>query len=135
MSRVLGDPPLEAALELARMPGGILATGTLRATVRHTCHRCLDEWDSEVEIPVAELFVDEADEDGADYVIERDAVDLEPLLRDDVLLSQPLLPTCPDGCAQVVDVGQSDLNTGTPDNEGDPASPFAALRDLLDTGE
>ena len=27
-----------------------------------------------------------------------DVIDLEPALRDDVLLAMPISPTCPDGC-------------------------------------
>lgn len=134
LSQVSPESPLQASLRLDPVQGGILVEGTVRATVAHTCHRCLDAWTEEASVPVAELFLDEPDEE-ADYVVDGSEIDLEPLLRDELLLSLPLVPTCPDGCMEVVAATQSDLNTPTPDDDGESASPFAVLKDLLDTGE
>ncbi len=134
LSSVLPEPPLFSSLKLAPMPGGVLVMGIVRATIRHTCHRCLDEFDETVEVSVSELFVDEADADGADYVIEGPEIDLEPFLRDEVLLRLPLVPSCRNGCPGVVDLMETDLNNGTSAEDNRPASPFAGLRDLLDEG-
>ena len=67
----------------------------------------------------------------AAYPIEEAEIDLEPFVRDEALLSLPLLPECPDGCAVVVTTPETDLNTDLP---GD-GSPFAVLRDLLPPGD
>lgn len=134
LSRVLPEPRLVAHLELSPVSGGVLVEGTVEAAVGHTCHRCLDEWTEVLSVPVTELFVSPPEAD-ADYATDGHEIDLEPLLRDEVLLSLPLAPTCPDGCAGVVDGSQSDLNTPTPDDAGGVASPFAVLKDLLDDGE
>jgi uncharacterized protein len=133
LSRVLPDPPLRAAVDLIPTSGGILARGSVAATVRNTCHRCLDEWDEEIDVPIAQLFVAGEDDD-ADYVVSGAEVDLEPMIRDEILLALPLVPTCPRGCAQVVQGAESDLNVGSPDVPDEPASPFAVLKDLLDDG-
>lgn len=135
LSRVLPEPPLRADLELAPMSGGILVTGNVALMVRHVCHRCLEEWEERLDVPVAQLFVADGDDDD-DYVIEGPDIDLEPMIRDEVLLALPLVPTCREGCEGVVEGVESDLNTSSPDDDaGFAASPFAVLKDLLETGE
>ena len=135
MSRVVAEPALEAELELSALSGGIRVHGTATVTVHHTCHRCLDEWDEEVDVPVDQLFVDASRADEDDYTYSGDELDLEPMLRDEVLLAMPLVPTCPDECEGLVDSPQTDLNTPTPEEQGETSSPFAVLKDLLDEGK
>lgn len=132
MSRVVAEPPLDAELELAAISGGIRVHGTVTVTAHHTCHRCVDEWDEEVDVPVDQLFVDAARADQDDYTYSGDELDLESMLRDEVLLAMPLVPTCPDGCEGLVDSPETDLNAGTPEEQGESSSPFAVLKDLLD---
>ena len=134
LSTVLSDPPLRASLFLEAMPGGILVRGTVNAAARLVCVRCLDEWDEMVEVDVAQLFLTEVDEDTV-YAVAGPELDLEPLIRDEVLLAFPLTPTCPEGCRGVVQVTETRLNALTPDELGDVVSPFAVLKDLLDAGE
>ena len=134
LSRVLRDPALHARVELAPMPGGVLVRGSVTAMVRHSCHRCLDEWDEALDIAVAQWYATEGDE-GTDYVVDWPEIDLGPMIRDEVLLSLHLAPVCKHGCRGVVDGTESDLNTPTPDDLGDPVSPFAVLKDLLDAGD
>jgi uncharacterized protein len=135
MSRVLADPPLDAELELSALSGGIRVHGTATVTVHHTCHRCLEEWDEEVGVPVDQLYVEASRADDDDYAFSGDQIDLEPMLRDEVLLAMPLVPTCPEGCEGLVDSPQTDLNTPTPEEQGETSSPFAVLKDLLDEGQ
>lgn len=132
MSRVLADPALEAELELSALSGGIRVRGSTTVTVHHTCHRCLDEWDEEADVPVDQLYVEASRADEDDYTYSGDELDLESMLRDEVLLAMPLVPTCPDGCEGLVDSPETDLNAGTPEEQGDTSSPFAVLKDLLD---
>jgi uncharacterized protein len=135
LSRVLPDYPMVASLELLPMPGGILVMGTTSATIRHTCYRCLDQRDEALEMSVSQLFIDESDADGADYVIEGGEIDVEPMLRDEVLLDLPLTPICEADCVGVVDAVESRLNTVAPDDEDHFSSPFEVLRELLDEGQ
>ena len=134
LSKVLPEPELAARLLLSPMPSGLLVRGSVDATVRHTCHRCLDEWDEAVQVEVAELFVDPRDASEDDYVLEGDELDVAPLLRDEVLLSLPLLPACGEDCRGLVEDPESDLNTGVPEAD-DSRSPFAVLKDLFEPGE
>jgi DUF177 domain-containing protein len=130
LSRVHPDPPLVADLVLTSLPGGILARGTLHYVVDHTCRRCLAEYRQKVDLPIMGLFEDEPDEES--YPIDGIHVDLEPFIRDEVLLALPMLPQCPDGCAEVVSTPETDLNTDFPERAN---SPFAVLRDLLPPGD
>lgn len=133
LSAVLPEPPLTAILDATRVSGGVLFRGSASTRVRHTCHRCLDAWDEDVVVRFAQLFSDvgdAAEED--DYTLEGELVDLEPLLRDEVLLAMPISPTCPEGCREELVAGSgSDLNTDSPADDAGGASPFAVLKDLL----
>jgi uncharacterized protein len=124
LSRTLPDPPLVAVLELAAVGGGLLARGTVRVTVEHVCHRCLDPIVEELDVNVAQLYADPALDEDPDYELAGDEIDLEPMIRDEVLLAMPLLPVCGDDCPGTV--------PGAPEVEDadTSGSPFAALRDL-----
>ena len=105
--------------------------------MRLTCARCLAETDHVHRVRVDQLArrpgdgEDEDDDPG--YLLEGDELDLEPMLRDEVLLALPVLWRCESGCAELGESPQNDLNTTAPGQRSD--SPFAVLRDLLDTGE
>jgi uncharacterized protein len=78
---------------------------------------------------------DDEDVESEDYELDGDAIDLESMLRDEVILAMPMVPTCRDGCSGVVAMLQSDLNTLPPEGESESGSPFAVLQDLFDDGE
>lgn len=122
------DIPLVADLELVAGSGGLLVRGEVEAAVIHTCPRCLEEWAETRIVEVAEVI--ETGADDGDYVIQGDELDLEPVVRDAVMLAMPLLPVCPAGCEGLVAEQESDLNTALPEDR--PESPFAALQDLFE---
>ncbi len=132
-SRSAPDPPLVADLVLTSAVGGVMVRGSLDVTVRHTCVRCLTETEDTVLVELSQL-VETADEGDDGYVLRGVELDIEPILRDEVLLAMPLLPRCPGGCAELVDGAESGLNTSTP-GERRSDSPFAVLRDLFDPGD
>jgi len=134
LSEVLPDPPLRAALRLDAVSGGIEVRGTVTVAARHRCYRCLTEIDGEVEGNLVQVVT--ADHDGDDdYHLDGDVLDLEQLLRDEVLLAMPMAPLCRPDCPGLVGAIGSDLNTATPDQEDESTSPFTVLKDLLDTGD
>jgi uncharacterized metal-binding protein YceD (DUF177 family) len=73
--------------------------------------------------------------DDESYPLDGQEIDVEQMLRDEVILSLPLTTTCDDECTSVVEPAPIDLNTDSPEEEGDIRSPFAVLKDLLDPGE
>lgn len=137
LSRIVPDPPLEADLTLTRTRGGLIVRGRVDVDVRHVCPRCLEERVEPVAVEIAQLVSDPAvdgddDLDDADYVLDGDMVDLEPVIRDETLLALPLLPFCPEGCSELVEAQESDLNTDDSGDETPGSSPFAVLQSLIE---
>ena len=82
---------------------GVLVTGTAQAALAGECARCLEPISDEVEVRFQELFVyDDKDVDPDEELevstLQDDLVDLEPLLRDAVVLALPFQPLCTDDC-------------------------------------
>ncbi len=91
--------PIRCDLELSSDPAGIMVTGTVTARWNGECRRCGGEVSGEVEAAVRERFVaspDDAEDDS--YPLDSDQLDLEPLVRDAVLLELPLAPLCLPEC-------------------------------------
>jgi len=85
---------------------GVLLTGTASAELEGECVRCLEPIRDEIQVDLQELFVypdgrhDESDTELDDEAsrLEDDLLDLEPLLRDAVVLALPFQPLCEDDC-------------------------------------
>lgn len=90
---------LELDVQLERVTGGVLVTGTVRAPLMGECARCLDLFTSATEVQFTELFShDASDEDADGYLLDGDLLDLEPALRDALVLELPLAPLCAEDC-------------------------------------
>jgi len=95
--------PVELDLRLEAVMEGVLVTGTAHAALEGECARCLEPISDEVEVRFQELFVyDDQDVDPDEELevstLQDDLVDLEPLLRDAVVLALPFQPLCQDDC-------------------------------------
>ena len=88
---------------------GVLLTGTATATLAGECVRCLEPIEDEIHATLQELYVypdqhdkaaehDDRDLDDETSLLEDDLLDLEPLLRDAVVLALPFQPLCMDDC-------------------------------------
>lgn len=86
------------ALDLEAVSGGVTATGTLGTIWRGSCRRCLDDVEGRLDLVLDEVFED-APTEGETYPTDGDLIDLEPVLRDAVLLALPLAPLCRPDCA------------------------------------
>lgn len=104
---VLGVPegsPIELDLRLEAVMEGVLVSGTARVHTVGECARCLDPVEDDVEVELQELYAydDEDDEPAAEAEeisrLDGDLLDLEPLVRDAVVLSLPFGPLCRDDC-------------------------------------
>jgi uncharacterized protein len=71
--------------------------GTVVAPWTGECRRCLEDVVGELRIEVSEVFESRATP-GETYPIDGDEVDLEPVVRDAVLLHLPLAPLCRENC-------------------------------------
>ncbi|GAA2014659.1 DUF177 domain-containing protein [Nocardioides kribbensis] len=95
--------PVDLDLRLESVMEGVLVTGEARATLEGECARCLEPISDEIEVTFQELYVYEQhqtphDEDDEVSRLEDDLVDLEPQLRDAVVLALPFQPLCRDDC-------------------------------------
>jgi uncharacterized protein len=86
---------LELRLEV--LHDGILASGHVSTVAEGECVRCLTEIAEGVEVDFQELFAYAKDE-AFDFEVHDDHVDLEPLVRDAVVLALPFQPVCRPDC-------------------------------------
>lgn len=79
---------------------GVLVTVVARMPVHGECVRCLDPIAEEQQVDVLELYYypDQAVDDEEAARLEGDLLDLEPALRDAVVLALPLQPRCREDC-------------------------------------
>jgi uncharacterized protein len=97
--RVPPGSSVELDLRLESVVEGVLVSAQLHAPLAAECGRCLEPVDQRLDVPVAELFVYEPPVDDDEVpVIDGDFVDLEPVLRDAVVLSLPVNPVCDEDC-------------------------------------
>ncbi|MDV7220398.1 YceD family protein [Streptomyces prunicolor] len=116
---VIGVPegaPMELDLRLESVMEGVLVTGTARALAKGECVRCLEPLELSLEADFQEMFsypdaddrgrvkaepvgdAEESAEDEDRLFIEDGLFDLEPVLRDAVVLALPMQPVCQDDC-------------------------------------
>jgi uncharacterized protein len=102
--RVPEGSPVAFELRLEAVMEGVLVTGQAHVDLVGECARCLGEIRDELVADFQELFVyEESDtathgEDEDIRALEGDLIDLEPLLRDAVVLMLPFQPLCQDDC-------------------------------------
>jgi uncharacterized protein len=131
--------PVTLELRLEAVMEGVLVSGTATARVAGECARCLDPMTDEVEVELRELFaypdrmaVDaEAADDDIGELID-DHADLEPAVRDALVLSLPLSPRCAEDCPGLcVDCGARLADVG-PDHTHESSDPRWAALAMLD---
>ena len=124
------ESEIQVDLVLEAIGGGALtATGRVAAPWTGTCRRCLEPVSGEAEVEVREVFETRPVE-GETYPLAGEQVDLEPMVRDAVLLALPLAPLCGDDCQGPA---PDEFPTGPADVAADepPLDPrWAALSDL-----
>ncbi|SDF77023.1 YceD family protein [Sporolituus thermophilus] len=85
--------------------------GSIKAKARYDCNRCLKPFTMAMEIPFTEKYFTPGflpDEDAASY--EGNEIDITDLLRENLLLAEPLKPLCSESCRGLCPVCGADLN-------------------------
>jgi uncharacterized protein len=151
LKEVVGVPegaPMELELRLESVMEGALVTGTARARAEGECVRCLEPLSQEVAADFQEMFtypdaddrgrsrtaepVDDA-EDEDTLFLEDGLFDLEPVLRDAVVLALPMQPVCRETCAGLCPQCGVRLDEN-PDHHHDAVDiRWAALQGLAET--
>jgi uncharacterized protein len=135
--RVPEGGELDLDLRVESVLEGVLVSGAITAPIEGECGRCLGPIERSVTVDVQELFAypdSETDETTDQDEVSRvhgDLIDLEPVLRDAIVLSLPPNPLCRDDCAGLCpDCGGrlDELPAGHGHEQSDPR--WAALDEL-----
>jgi uncharacterized protein len=102
LARIPAGADLELDVQLEGVTEGVLVTATVAAPLAGECARCLEPFTSVTKVRLQELFVlADAEHAEAEDSYPLDAsglLDLEPALRDAMVLDLPLAPLCEEGC-------------------------------------
>jgi len=88
---------LRVELRMESLHDGILVSADIDGTATGECGRCLIDIEQAVQVEIQELFAYSSDE-AFEYEVHEDTIDLEPVLRDAVVLSLPFQPICQEEC-------------------------------------
>ncbi|MBO0871018.1 MAG: DUF177 domain-containing protein [Micromonosporaceae bacterium] len=131
--------PVELDLRLESVSEGVLVSGSATAEVAGECGRCLRPISDTVSVALQQLYAyehsatDETAEEDEVGRLQGDLLDLEPALRDALVLALPNHPVCRADCPGLCpDCGQP-WDELPADHNHDQADPrWAALGALLD---
>lgn len=129
------DSPVHVQVHLDSLTDGIVVTGSVTVPWHGTCRRCAAE--------TAGVLVSEVDERYQEHVTDPDAfelegdhLDLEPMVRELVLLDVPATPLCRPDCAGLCPTCGIDRNVASCDCAAPPTDlrwgALDQLRDQLD---
>lgn len=96
--------PLSLQLRLEAVTEGVFVSGEVRATAVGECARCLRPITEQLSVSVAELYAypesttDSTTEEDEVYRLVGEVIDLDPAVRDAVVLALPASPLCRDDC-------------------------------------
>lgn len=133
---------LRLDLRLESVSEGVLVSGVVTAPVTGECGRCLRPISDTLTVSIQELFAyensttDETAEEDEVGRMQGDLINLEPTVRDAVVLALPTNPLCRDDCpglCQECGTAWDDLPADHSHQQGDPR--WAALQKLTRTEE
>lgn len=129
--------PVTLDLRLESVVEGVLVTGTAEVHLVGECARCLRGFEDDQSFDLQELYFypeREAEEDAS--WIEDDMIDLDPALRDAVVLELPFTPLCRDDCLGLCPTCGFVLNDDPDHSHGREVDPrWGALAQLDVEGE
>jgi uncharacterized protein len=88
---------LHLSLLLESVHEGILVSGALDTTAHAECVRCLDPMTVPISATIQELFAYLPD-DSYDYLVVQEEIDLDQVVRDQVVVELPFQPVCSPDC-------------------------------------
>lgn len=136
------DAPVRIEVRLVRSGNTVIATGRLAGRLAFVCSRCAEDATLDVSQSFTHVFIeggederdpeDDLDPEQPDFTyIEKDEIDLESLVRDELVLLQPLVPLCADSCRGLCQRCGTNLNQGPCGCKAEEVDPrWAKLREL-----
>jgi DUF177 domain-containing protein len=133
LAAVPEDTPIRGDLLLESVVEGILVSGPISGRLSQSCARCLNDIEVDFGIEVQELFSPDAGPDGEEYPLSPEgSIDIEPMVRDAVLLAVPFSPLCRPDCLGLCERCGGDRNLGECTCGPETADPrWAALDNLF----
>jgi len=111
---------VQGTLVADSMSDSLRVSGPLHALWRGQCRRCLEEATGATLVEVDEVF-ERSPVEGETYKLAGEKLDLEPMVREVVLLSLPLAPLCSEDCeGPAPDRFPTAVEDGPADAEVDP---------------
>ena len=128
---------LRLELRMESVSEGVLVSGTVSGPLRGECGRCLRDIEDRLAVRIQELYAYEhsttdetADEDEVGRLRD-DLIDLEPAVRDAVVLALPTHPLCRADCPGLCPECGEPLDELPADHAHERIDPrWAALKDL-----
>ncbi len=98
--------------KISRTPQGLLVQGKFKATTETECVRCLIGFDQPLEVDFNELyaFTTRSMSESGLILPEDGHIDLEPLMRDYLLIEIPIRPLCKEDCKGLCVICGENLN-------------------------
>lgn len=112
LASVADEEPVVMELLLEGVVEGVYVTGPVAGTWRLSCARCLRPLEQDFRVEVSELFARDPDEEADEYAVGDARIDLEPMVRDAVVLAMPFSPLCRPDCLGLCERCGGDRNLG-----------------------
>ena len=118
------EKPIELELEIFNTRDSFVVEGKLKAELILSCSRCLQKYNSPVELDISEDVLKSEMEDEEELY-------LDEIVMDNIILSLPMKPLCSDNCKGICPECGQDLNEGECDCEVEALDPrLAKLKDF-----
>lgn len=105
----LPEGPVVLNARLEALSDGVVVTGEVCAAWAGECRRCLAPLGGELVVPVQELYQTRP-KDSEAFPIEQEQINLEPMVREALLLDTPAAPLCREDCAGICPACGADRN-------------------------
>ena len=136
--------PVRGRANLIREPLGVFVEAEIATTLAMRCARCLTPIEHDLKLTITESFVPtvpipggppvqiDDESDPATWINELHIVDLSEVVRQAIVLSEPLDTLCRTECQGLCPHCGSDLNEGRCGCEPEPDPRWDALRTIMD---
>jgi uncharacterized protein len=133
-AEVASEGPIAVDVTLEAQGATVIATGTVTSGWHGTCRRCLEPVEGSIVADFREIFERHPVENET-WELRGEQIDLEPVVREAVVLSLPIAPLCSPDCAgpdpERFPATPGDVDSGT-EGDGEPSRDprWAALDQL-----